>query len=63
MQFRIGIVVWSIIAAGTALTGCAAGGTSEARPSFMQRCTANATTKKEHSECAWENADRMAGGN
>ena len=63
MRFRIGIMVWSFIAAGGALTGCAAGGTSEARPSFMQRCMADAATKKEQSECAWENASRMAGGN
>ena len=63
MQLRIGIVVWSIIAAGSALTGCATGGSSEARPSFMQRCMSNATTKQEQDECAWENASRMAGGN
>ncbi len=63
MQLRIGIVVWSIIAAGGALTGCATGGSSEARPSFMQKCMANATTKQEQDECAWENAERMAGGN
>ena len=60
MQFKIGIVMWSIIAVGTALTGCATNGSSGGYTSFMGRCTANAKTEQERSECAWENADRMA---
>ncbi len=60
VQFRIAIVVWSIIAAGTALTGCATNGTSGGYTTFMQRCTANAKTNVERSECAWKNADRIA---
>jgi len=63
MQFRIGIVVWSIIAAGTALTGCATGGAYEFRISFMQRCMADAKTEREFSECSWKNAGRAASGN
>ncbi len=58
MQFRIGIIVWSILAA--VLTGCATNGTSGGYTSFMQRCTANAKTEQERSECAWKNAERMA---
>ncbi len=63
MQFRIGIVVWSIIAAGAALSGCATGDSSEVHQTFMQKCTANASTEAERSDCAYENADRMASGN
>jgi hypothetical protein len=63
MQFRVGIVVWSIIAASVVLTGCAGNGSSGAQSTFMQRCTANAKTKQERSDCAWKNADRMASGN
>jgi hypothetical protein len=59
MQFRIGIVVCSIIAGAA---GCATGGTSGAQATYMQSCTANANTEQERSECAWKNADRMAGG-
>ncbi len=62
MQFRIGIVVWSIIAAGTALTGCATNGTSGGYTTFLERCTADAKTKEERSDCAWKNADWVAGG-
>ncbi len=62
MQFRIGIVVWSIIAACAALTGCATGGTPNVQRSFMQQCLANAKTEEDRTECAWANADRMSGG-
>lgn len=63
MQFRVGIVVWSIIAASGVLTGCAGNGGSGAQTTFMQKCTADAKTKQERSDCAWKNADRMASGN
>ncbi len=63
MQLRIGIVVWSIVAAGGTLSGCATGGGTEIRSSFMQTCMANAITKQAQDECAWENAERMASGN
>jgi hypothetical protein len=64
MQFRIGsgIVVWSIIAASVVLTGCATSGGSGAQTTFMEKCTANAKTEQERSDCAWQNADRMASG-
>ena len=62
MQLRIGIVVCSIIAAAAVTTGCATGGASGVETSFMGRCTAEAKTEQERSECAWKNADRMAGG-
>lgn len=62
MPFRAGIIVCSILAAGAALTGCATDGSSGAHTSFMERCTQNAKTEQERSECAWKNADRMAGG-
>jgi len=63
MQFRVAIVVWWIIAASVVLTGCASNGSSGAQTTFMQRCTANAKTEQERSDCAWKNADRMASGN
>jgi hypothetical protein len=62
MQLRIGVVVCSIIAAGAALSGCPTGGNSGVQTTSMQRCTAEAKTEQERSECAWKNADRMAGG-
>lgn len=63
MQIRIGIVLASIVTAGAGLTGCATGGASGAHQSFMQKCMATAKTEDERSNCAWENASRMAGGN
>ncbi len=63
MQLRSGIAVCFVASAIAASTGCATGGTSEAHQTFMQKCLANAKTKDQHSDCAWENADRMAGGN
>ena len=62
MSVRVGIVVCSIIVAAAAVTGCATDGSSGAHTSFMERCTQNAKTEQERSECAWKNADRMAGG-
>jgi len=62
MQFRVGVLVCSIIAAGAALSGCPTGGNSGVQGSFMQRCTADAKSEQERSECAWKNAERMAGG-
>lgn len=64
MQFRIGsgIVVWSIITASVVLTGCATSGGSGAQTTLMEKCTANAKTEQERSDCAWQNADRMASG-
>jgi hypothetical protein len=59
---RIGILAWSIIAAGAGLTGCANGGASGVYQTFMQKCTAAAKTEDERSNCAWENASRMASG-
>ena len=59
MQFRIGIVICSL---ALALGGCATGGSSGTNQSFMGKCEAQAATKQERSECAWKNADRMAGG-
>ncbi len=62
MPLRSGIVVCFVASAIAASTGCATGGTSEVHQSFMQKCLANAKTEGERSECAWKNADRMAGG-
>jgi len=62
MPVRVGIVVCSIIVAAAAVTGCATDGSAGAHTSFMERCTQNAKTEQERSECAWKNADRMAGG-
>ena len=50
-----------IVAAG-AVTGCATDGSSGTHTSYMERCTQNAKNEQERSECAWKNADRMAGG-
>ncbi len=63
MQLRSGIAACFVAGAIAASTGCATGGSSEAHQSFMQKCLANAKTKDQRSDCAWENADRMAGGN
>jgi len=60
MQLRIGIVICSLAVA--ALGGCATGGSSGPNQSFMSQCEANASTEQERSECAWKNAERMAGG-
>jgi len=62
MRFRIGIVVCSMVLVGAAVSGCATDGSSGTHSSYMGRCTENATTEQERSECAWKNADRMAGG-
>lgn len=66
MQFRIGsgieVVAWSIIAACVVLTGCATSGGSGAQTTFMGKCTTNAKTEQERSDCAWQNADKMASG-
>ncbi len=62
MQLRSGIVVCFVVSTIAAASGCATGGTSGAHQSFMQKCLANAKTENERSECAWKNADRMAGG-
>ncbi len=63
MQFKSGIAVCFAVSAVVASTGCATGGTSEVHQTFMQKCTANASTEEERSDCAYENADRMASGN
>ena len=63
MQLRIGIAVCFVVSAVAASTGCATGGRSEVHQTFMQKCTANASTEEERSDCAYENADRMASGN
>jgi hypothetical protein len=63
MQFRIGIVIWSMISAGAGLSGCATGGGSGNYQTFMQKCTEAAKTEEERSNCAWKNAERMASGN
>jgi len=62
MPLRSGIVVCFVASVIAAATGCVTGGTSEVRQTFMQKCLANAKTENERSECAWKNADRMAGG-
>ena len=60
MQLRIGIAVCFVVSAVAAST---TGGRSEVHQTFMQKCTANASTEEERSDCAYENADRMASGN
>jgi hypothetical protein len=62
MQLRSGIAVCFVVTAVAATTGCATAGGSAAQQTFMQKCLANAKTEDERSHCAWENADRMAGG-
>jgi hypothetical protein len=62
MQFRAGIVVWSIIAAGVASSGCATGGGGGDQRSMMATCVDKAKTEAQRSQCAWENANRMASG-
>jgi len=63
MQLRSGIAVCFVASAIAASTGCATGDTSEVHQTFMQKCSANASTEAERSDCAYENADRMASGN
>ena len=63
MQLRIGIAVCFVVSAVVASTGCATGGASEVHQTFMQKCTANASTEEERSDCAYANADRMSSGN
>jgi hypothetical protein len=60
MQFRIGILAWSIVLVCFGLAGCAGGSSSGTNNSYMGRCEAAATTKQERSECSWKNAERMA---
>lgn len=62
MQLCKSFLLISIIAATTAMVGCATGGGSGQYQSFMEKCMANATTEQERSECAWENSSRMASG-
>ena len=62
MPFRMGIVLCSIVVATAAVSGCATDGSSGGHTSYMERCTQNAKNEQERSECAWKNADRMAGG-
>jgi hypothetical protein len=62
MQFRIGIVALSIIAAGAGVSGCASGAGAGRDKTLMETCTENAKTQAERSECAWQNASRMASG-
>ena len=62
MQFRNGVIAWAVISACAALTGCATDGSSGGATTFMQRCMAKATTKKQQSDCAYANAERMASG-
>jgi len=56
----------SIILAGAVLGACAthgsAGGASGGYKTFMQKCMEKAGTEQQRSECAWENAARMASG-
>lgn len=60
MLLRTRIVVGAL--AVSLLAGCAAGAGSPPAHSFMGKCTSQASTEQERSECAWENAERMAGG-
>ena len=62
MQLRSGIAVCFVASAIAAATGCVTGGASGAHQTFMQKCLANAKTEDARSDCAWQNADRMAGG-
>ena len=62
MQFRNGIIAWSIISASAVLSGCATDGSSGGATTFMQKCMAKATTKQEKSDCAYANAERMSSG-
>jgi len=62
MQIRIGVVALSIIAAGAGMSGCATGAGAGTHKSFMEVCTESAKTEAERSECAWQNASRMASG-
>jgi len=58
MQLRIGIILCSLLTTGATLSGCAGG----PYKSFMEQCTDNAKNEAERSQCAWENASRMASG-
>jgi hypothetical protein len=62
MQLRFLIILGSLLTAAAILSGCAGTGGGGGYQSFMQKCTANAKTEAEHSQCAWENASRMADG-
>ncbi len=62
MKFCNGAFWCSIVLVSTAVSGCATGGGSGGYQTFMQKCEAAATTNQERSECAWENAERMASG-
>lgn len=62
MKFRAWILFCSITVVSTLVSGCASGGGSGGFQTFMQKCESAATTERERSECAWENAERMASG-
>ncbi len=62
MQLRSGIAVCFVASAIAVSAGCATGGTSGTYQTFMQKCLANAKTEDDRSECAWQNAERMASG-
>jgi hypothetical protein len=61
-RLKFAIAAWSMIATAVGLTGCATGGGGGAQQTLMEKCTAAAKTESERSQCAWANAERMAGG-